>query len=136
VPDGIRPRAAVDGNKASTYCCNPFAQPVFMCWHQDVEWAGSWALRVAELHEAINALPPAASRLVGAVLASRPGWPRYAAAGGRAGQQQQDPAAAGSQADSHAGLNGPAAAMDGLAVALAAQLGAAAVFTPGDATNR
>lgn len=136
MPDGIRPRAAVDGNKALTYRCNPFAQPVFMCWHQDVDWAGSWALRVAELHEAINALPPAASRLVGAVLAPRPGWPRYAAGGGRAGQQQQDPAAAGSQADSQAGLNGAAVAMDALAVALAAQLGAAAVFAPSGESSR
>ena len=104
----------------------------FVVWyHQDADWADGWALRVAELHEAVDAAPPAASRLVGAVLAPRPGWPRYASAGGRATQQQQDRNAAGSQADSQ-----PAAAMDALAVALAAQLGAVAVFTPSGESSR
>ena len=104
--------------------------------HQAADWAGGWALRVAELHGALEAVPPAASRLVGAVLAPRPGWPRYAPAEGRAARQQQDCDAAGSQADSQAGLNGAAAAMDALAVALAAHLGVAAVVTPRGDSSR
>jgi hypothetical protein len=95
-----------------------------------MDWAGVWATRIAELHEALDAAPPAAGRLVGAVLAPRAGWPQHAALG--QGAQQHSRTKADSQVDADA----VAAAMDALAAALAAQLGAAAVFMPSSGDSR
>lgn len=101
------------------------------CHPQDAALAGTWALRVAELHEALDASPPAGSQLIAAVLAPRHGWPQFAAPGEAALPSDSSPAS-----DGQAGMGSAAGALDALAAALAARLGAAAVFSVSDGEHR
>ncbi len=101
---------------------------------QDAGWAATWAARVEEQHELLDAAPSAAGRLLDSVLASRRAWPHFAAAppagaglaapADTASESAVQPAAdAGEPAEAAA-----AAAMDALAAALVGCLGATAVF--------
>jgi len=96
---------------------------------QDAGWAATWAARVEEQHELLDAAPSAAGRLLDSVLASRRAWPHFAGAGlaapaDTASESAVQPAAdAGEPAEAAA-----AAAMDALAAALVGCLGATAVF--------
>lgn len=104
---------------------------------QEGGWAGTWAERVEELHEALEATPAAAAAL-SSVLASHSAWPRFATA------LLASPGAAAAPADTSAvpppylapgsGASDEAAsvAMDALVAALVGRLGLVAVFGGGD----